>query len=300
VRKILPGKVRGSICFLLIVLNTLLWMIPLFIFGIFKFLMPIPAVRNMLNKWITFVCQSWNLWNDAIFDFMIPMRWDIDGIENLTMEASYLVLSNHQSWVDILVLEKIFLKRIPFLKFFIKKELLWIPVLGFSWWALDYPVMHRFSKETLEKNPHLKGKDLETTKKACEKFKNMPVSVMNFVEGTRFTPEKHKRQASPFKHLLRPKAGGTAFVINAMGDQFKAILNVTIVYPHGIKTIWEYVCGELDEIIVRVERLPVTKDILGDYFNDEKFQQRFQEWINTIWQKKDHTIGNILQERLAA
>jgi len=210
VRKILPGQVRGGICFVLIVLNTLFVMFPLFAFGILKFLMPVPAIRNILNDGVTFVCQTWNIVNDKIFDFIVPVRWDIQSVENLNQNDSYLVLSNHQTWVDILVLEKIFLKKIPFLKFFIKKELLWIPVLGFSWWALDYPVMHRYSKEMLKKNPHLQGKDLETTKKACEKFKTMPVSVMNFVEGTRFTSEKHSRQQSPFKHLLRPKAGGTA------------------------------------------------------------------------------------------
>jgi 1-acyl-sn-glycerol-3-phosphate acyltransferase len=299
VGKILPGQVRGGICFVLIVLNTLLVMFPLFAFGILKFLIPIPSIRKLFSLGVTFVCQTWNIWNDKIFDFMVPVKWDIQVVENLDKNGSYLVLSNHQTWVDILVLEKIFLKKIPFLKFFIKKELMWIPVLGFSWWALDYPVMHRFSKEMLKKNPHLKGKDLETTQKACEKFKSMPVSVMNFVEGTRFTPEKHQRQQSPFKHLLRPKAGGTSFVLNALGDQFKNILNVTIVYPHGPKNIWEYACGELDEIIVRVEQIPVTEDILGDYFNDEAFQQKFQIWLNTLWQRKNDQIETILQQRAA-
>jgi 1-acyl-sn-glycerol-3-phosphate acyltransferase len=299
VRKILPGQVRGAICFVLIVLNTLFTSVPLFLFGILKFLIPVPFIRNIFNKGVTFVCETWNLVNDKIFDVLVPVKWDIQNVENLDINGSYLVISNHQTWVDILVLEKIFLKKIPFLKFFIKKELMWIPVLGFSWWALDYPVMHRYSKEMLEKNPHLKGKDLETTQKACEKFKTMPVSVMNFAEGTRFTPEKHKRQQSPFKHLLRPKAGGTAFVLNALGDQFKTILNVTIVYPHGAKGSWEYACGELDEIIVRVEQIPVTKDILGDYFTDEHFQQRFQEWLNTLWQRKNNQIETILQQRAA-
>ncbi len=298
--KLLPGQMRGAIVFMLVVINTLFWMFPLFAIGILKILIPVSAVRKMLSAGVTFVCQTWNVWNDKIFDFMIPVRWDIRGVENLDKNGSYLVLSNHQTWVDILVLEKIFLKKIPFLKFFIKKELMWIPVLGFSWWALDYPVMHRFSKHTLEKNPHLRGKDLETTQKACKKFKEMPVSVMNFVEGTRFTPEKHQRQQSPFKHLLRPKAGGTAFVLNALGDQFKTILNATIIYPHGVKNIWEYACGELDEIIVRVEQIPVTKNILGDYFNDEAFQKRFQSWLNSLWQQKNDQIGHILDQRASS
>ncbi len=293
-KRILPGRIRGVFCSALIICNTLFWMLPLFITGMLKFLIPVSIIRLQLGKAVTFVCAAWNSWNNKIFSFMLNIRWDIQGTESLKKNNSYLVISNHQTWVDILVLENVFLGKIPFLKFFIKKELMWIPVLGFSWWALDYPVMKRYPKEELAKKPHLKGMDLETTRKACEKFKTMPVSVMNFTEGTRFTVEKHQRQRSPFKHLLRPKAGGTAFALNALRDHLDAILNVTIVYPRGVKNLWEFLCGELDEVIIRVTEIPIPADILGDYDNDPEFKKHFQAWLNNLWEEKDAEISRLM------
>ena len=298
--KKLSGQLRAISVLLLVVANTLLWMIPLFITGIFKFLIPVATIRKIFNKAITFVCNTWNSWNNIIVDLTQNIRWDIKGHENLKKNDSYLILSNHQTWIDIIILEKIFINKIPFLKFFIKQELIWIPVLGFSWWALDYPFMKRYSKEFLEKNPHLKGKDLEITRKACEKFKDMPVSVMNFVEGTRFTPQKHKKQQSPYKNLLRPKAGGTALVLDALGKQLQTILNVTIHYPQGIKTIWQFFCGEVNEVVVRIDKIPITGEILGNYFEDAEFKSRFQRWLNGIWEKKDASLTRLAQRPDAA
>lgn len=294
--KKISGYIRGVSALGLVVLNTVFWMVPLFGAGILKFLLPVPALRKMFNVAVTFVCNTWNQWNNFIIDLTQDIVWDVEGHENLKKDDSYLVLSNHQTWNDIIVLEKIFINKIPFLKFFIKQELVWIPVLGFSWWALDYPFMKRYSKEFLKKNPHLKGKDLEATRMACEKFKDMPVSVMNFVEGTRFTREKHKKQQSPFRHLLRPKAGGTALVLDALGRQLQTILNVTIYYPQGPKTLWQFFCGEVNRVVVRIEKIPISSDVLGDYFNDPAFRDWFQKWINDLWSQKDGFL-DVLSEQ---
>lgn len=291
----IAGQVRAIAVLFILIMNTLFWMIPLFIAGIFKFVIPVPGFRKICSMAVTYVCTTWNSWNNRVIDLTQNIIWDVQGLEDLNITDSYLVLCNHQTWVDIVVLEKIFINKIPFLKFFIKQELIWIPVLGFSWWALDFPFMKRYSKEFLAKNPHLKGKDLESTRKACEKFKNMPVSVMSFVEGTRITPRKHKNQQSPYKHLLRPKAGGTALVLDALGKQLKTILNVTIYYPQGIKAIWQFFCGEVNEVVVRIEKLPVTEEILGDYFMDPEFKSRFQKWLNGLWEKKDATLTHLSQ-----
>ncbi len=186
-----------------------------------------------------------------------------------------------------------FMDKVPMLKFFLKKELIWVPILGLAWWALDFPFMRRYSSEFLEKNPHLRGKDLESTKKACEKFRTIPVCVVNFVEGTRFRPEKHKRQKSPYIHLLNPKAGGVAFVVSAMGDCIQKIINVTIVYPDGADNFWGFISGRIRRIIVDVEVLPITSDIRGDYFNDAEFKKKFCNWINTLWKEKDIKITRL-------
>jgi len=154
--------------------------------------------------------------------------------------------------------------------------------------------MKRYSKQFLKKKPHLKGKDLEITRKACEKFKTSPISIMNFVEGTRFTAEKHKRQQSPYQSLLKSKAGGVGYVLTSMGDQLNAILDVTIVYPGGIKNFWSFVCGDIKEIKVRVKQMPVTTDLLGDYTTDRSFRVRFHNWLNDLWKEKDQSIQDML------
>jgi 1-acyl-sn-glycerol-3-phosphate acyltransferase len=265
----------------------------LFIAAFLKLLM--PFWKKHYNRLLNWIAEKWIFINIVNQKLINNIRWDVTGLENLKPDGWYLVMANHQSWTDILVLQRIFHKRIPFLKFFLKKELIWVPFLGLAWWALDFPFMKRYSKAFLDKYPHLKGKDIEITKKACEKFKTIPVSVMNFVEGTRFTAEKHKRQKSPYANLLNPKAGGVAFVLSAMGEQLHKIVNVTIVYPGGAKSFWGFLCGKIGEIKVMVETLPVNREIIGDYVNKEEFRENFQKWINSLWEKKDIQIEAMLK-----
>jgi 1-acyl-sn-glycerol-3-phosphate acyltransferase len=270
--------------------------IPLYFVALLRLAMPVGVWRHICSRIIDGVATGWvaiNNWNMRITK---NIQWDVRGTDSdkLKTDEWYLILSNHQSWVDILILQKIFHRKIPLLKFFIKKELIWVPFLGFAWWALDFPFMKRYSNAFLEKHPHLKGKDIETTRKACEKFKTIPISVMNFVEGTRFTIEKHQRQQSPFNYLLRPKAGGTAMVLDSMGERLRRILNVTIAYPEGEKSFWAFLCGRIREIRVRVECLPIGKELLGDYFDDVEFREQFQEWLTALWADKDRQLEDLL------
>jgi 1-acyl-sn-glycerol-3-phosphate acyltransferase len=254
-----------------------------------------PFWKKQYTWLLTFIADKWVLINTLNQKLINNIRWDVKGLDGLKEDGWYLVLANHQSWTDILVLQRIFHRKIPFLKFFLKKELIWVPFLGLAWWALDFPFMKRYSKAFLDKYPHLKGKDIEITRRACQKFKTLPVSVMNFVEGTRFTPEKHKFQKSPYFNLLNPKAGGVAFVLSAMGEQLNHIVNVTIVYPDGTKSFWDFICGKVREIKVMVETIPVSREIIGDYANNDEFRNNFQKWINSIWQQKDMRIDSMLK-----
>ncbi|HUT53565.1 MAG TPA: acyltransferase [bacterium] len=290
----LPGPVKGALSFLLIVINTVFWCLLLFPMAFLKFIFPVPAWRRLCGKALNAIATNWIMVNNWNLWLLTGIRWKVTGLEALRMDQWYLVVSNHQSWSDILVLQKVFNRRVPFLKFFLKQELIWVPILGLAWWALDYPFMKRYSKEFLEKHPELKGKDLATTRKACEKFRTMPVSIMNFVEGTRFTAAKHESQRSPYRRLLRPKAAGVAFVLGAMGERLSGILNVTIVYPDGARDLWQFLCGRVGEVRVKVEALPVTPEILGDYFDDEQYRERFQEWLNGLWAEKDGVFGEML------
>lgn len=214
------------------------------------------------------------------------------GTDPLDVNGWYMLISNHRSWLDIILLGDVFNRKIPTQKFFMKKSLLWkLPVAGLVCYILGYPFMERHTREQIRKNPELKGKDIETTKEACNKFKLLPNTVINFVEGTRFTQEKHDRQSSPFKYLLKPKAGGTAVVVFEMREHLTGIVNVTIDYePHEV-TLWHFLRGDFDRINIHYEVLPITEEIIGNYYEDREFRSRIQQWLNDIWQRKDTLIA---------
>jgi len=287
----LPHSLKGTLSLLLYTVNTIFMTIPLILLSFFKFLIPVYSLIVILDKILITIAGLWigiNSFNSKLF---CKINWDIRGLEKLDKKEWYLILSNHQSWVDILALQTILNQKIPMLKFFLKKELIWVPFLGLAWWALDFPFMKRYSKNQLKESPHLKGKDLESTKKACEKFKHTPVSIINFVEGTRFTPQKKSRQKdNHFTYLLTPKAGGVAFVLGSMGEYLHKIIDVTIVYPEKIPTFWEYISGRVDTIIIDFQVIPIPDSLTGDYFNDPEYKNHFCNYLNTLWQEKDQRI----------
>ena len=222
----------------------------------------------------------------------------LDPGADLRRDGHYLVLANHQSWVDILVLQKVFNRRIPLLRFFLKRQLFWVPLLGLAWWALDFPFMGRYSKREIARNPELGKRDMEATRRACAKFVDIPVSVMNFVEGTRYTPDKHASQASPYRHLLKPKSGGVAFVLDAMGQGLHAIVDVTIAYPGGRPSMMDLMANRVPQVVVQVRQRPIPGELVeGDYQSDRAFRARFQQWMNGVWQDKDADLDRLLGQR---
>ncbi|WP_339469350.1 acyltransferase [Pseudomonas capeferrum] len=289
----------GILTTLLLLLNTVVLICPLLVFALLKLVLP-GRGRDYASAAVMWVAETWSEIDKAIFALCIPTQWDIRGVERLRKDTSYLAVSNHQSWVDIPALIESLNRRTPFFKFFLKKELIWVPLLGLAWWGLDYPFMKRYSKAFLDKHPELKGKDLEITKAACELFKRQPVTVVNYLEGTRFTEAKRQEQQSPYRHLLKPKAGGVAFVLAALGEQLDALLDVTIVYPgHKAPGFWDLLNGSISRVIIdiRVRELdPALWD--GDYENDPAFRQTVQAWVNQLWLEKEQRI-ELLRGELA-
>lgn len=290
----LPAPLIGLIAFSLLAINSFFWVPILLFLAVFKLLLPFRAVRLRLDPVLVRIAEAWIVCNSGWMALTQKAHWDVQGIEGLDPRGWYLVNCNHQSWADILVLQHLLTRRIPLLKFFLKQQLLWVPIMGLAWWALDFPFMRRHGEEALKAHPELRARDQETTRLACEKFSLIPTSVMNFCEGTRFTLAKHQRQQSPYRHLLKPKAGGIALALNVMGDKFRAILDVTIVYPEGAPNFWEFLCGRMPRVRVRVQRLAVPRHLAtGDYANDPATREAFQQWIQQIWQDKDAQIERL-------
>lgn len=234
----------------------------------------------------------WLRSNYFLLNYLIPMKWEVTGLDQLVLKEWYLLISNHQSWADILILQYIFSNKIPPLKFFLKRELLWtLPIASWACWLLDFPFMHRYSKTKLANYPELKNKDIEEAKKASVKFKKIPTTVANFVEGTRFSQKKHDLQNSPYHYLLRPKATGIASSLAILGDFFHKILNVTIIYPPDKVGLFDFLSGNVKKIIIDVETIAITKDWLGDYKNDRYYRINFQKKLNELWKRKDQLIS---------
>lgn len=292
----LPPLLVGLIASVLMAINALFWVPILLLVSVVKLLIPVKAVRLLIDPVLLRIAENWISGNSAWMALTQRTQWDVQGIEGLDPRSWYLVNCNHQSWVDILVLQHLLNRRIPLLKFFLKQQLIWVPVMGLAWWALEFPFMRRHSEEFLKKHPEMRGKDQETTRKACEKYALIPTSVMNFLEGTRFTEAKHQRQNSPYQHLLKPKAGGIALALNAMGDKFQSILDVTIVYPDGRPDFWDFTCGKVKRIVVRVRALPVPQHLLtGDYATDPAVREAYQKWVQQLWLDKDAHIEALLK-----
>jgi 1-acyl-sn-glycerol-3-phosphate acyltransferase len=292
----LPAFARGSLALLLIATNTLAWCALLLTVSLVKLALPARGIRKRVDPLLNAMATGWIGCNGAILRVTQRRRWDVEGNEQLLRDGWYMVLCNHQSWADILVLQQVLSRRVPMLKFFLKQQLIYVPVIGLAWWALDFPFLRRHGKTALAKRPELRQQDRDAARRACERFRLVPTSVMSFPEGTRFTATKHATQSAPYRHLLRPKAGAVAMSLEAMGDRFRSVLDVTIVYPGGAPTFWQFLCGKGDRVIVRVNQVPIPASFCtGDYVGDNAFRRRFHGWLESLWQAKDDQIERLLR-----
>ncbi|GLQ71925.1 acyltransferase [Vibrio penaeicida] len=280
----------------LVILTSALCSIPIVLLALVKFLVPGQKLKTHVTRGANFFMWLWATLNGLILIISNRIEWRIEGGEGLKKEGWYLMISNHLSWTDIVVLCSVFKDRIPMPKFFLKQQLLYVPFVGMACWALDMPFMRRYSREYLIRHPEKRGQDLATTRRSCEKFRHLPTTVVNYVEGTRYTSEKQKKSSAPYQHLLSPKSGGIAYTLAAMGEQFDHIIDVTLAYPDNIDTPFkDMLMGKMKRIEVRIRLIPMTEEVKGDYFNDKPYKRQFQQWLGNIWRDKDEVLRNIYQ-----
>ena len=249
------------------------------------------------------ITNSWLSVNNWLIDHVLPnTQWDISIDENLqlSMQCRYLMTCNHQSWVDTTVNQYFGLTRMPLTRFFTKWELIFIPFVGQAFKILGFPMMKRHSKAQIEKKPALKDRDMQEARKACQQLLSQPFTLLNYLEGTRFTKEKHDQQQSPYQHLLKPKAGGLALALNILGDQIDALVDMTIVYPDGVPGYSEFWLGEVPRIAVNLRKIHIPDWVLGgNYEDDAEYRERFQQWVHELWLEKDQLIES-MQQKFAA
>lgn len=279
----------------LTILLTILCSVPIIIAGLVKLILPIPAIWRSVSAFCNFMMYCWCEGLAALLHLNPHLKWEIEGLEKLNKKNWYLLICNHHSWADIVVLCVIFRKHIPMNKYFLKQQLAWVPFIGLACWALDMPFMRRYSHSYLIRHPERRGKDVETTRRSCEKFRTHPTTIVNFVEGSRFTEEKRRQTRSPYKNLLPPKAAGIAMALGVLGAQFDKLLDVTLCYPENNDSpFFDMLSGKLTRIVVRVNLLPVAEELHGDYVSDKNFKRRFQQWLNTLWEEKDTLLTSLI------
>ena len=289
--RFLPAPVRGVLTSVALGLNTLVMTGAMVLPALVKLAVRGGPVRAACDRLLNGLASAWVGVNNAWIAAVSPQAWDVELPAGLHRRGWYLVSPNHRSWVDIVVLQRVFHDQIPFLKFFLKKELIWVPVIGLAWWALDFPFMARGKGRGARQN------DLKTTRQACEKFKRLPTTVINFLHGTRFTPAKHAPQGGSYRHLLEPKFGGIGVALATMGDVFEALLDVTLVYPDGTPTFWDLLCGRCTRVIVRVKPRPIPAELIGgDPLSDKALRQKLKAWVDEQWREKDELIDRLLAD----
>ncbi|MFK7886233.1 MAG: acyltransferase [Gammaproteobacteria bacterium] len=291
----LPEPIRGVITSVISILNLVFWCTPFYVLALLK-LLPIPALKRACFRGLEYLATRWIDGNNALAAAN-GTRFDVRGTDNLTYEDWYLIGTNHVSWVDVFALQKAFNHKIPFLRFFLKRQLIYVPLLGLAWWALELPFMTRHSRKEVEANPALRETDIAATRRACEPFRERPTSIINFLEGTRFRPEKHARQKSPYTNLLKPKVGGIAYAIEAIGQKMNTFLDVTLVYSTDNTSLWDLMTGRLQRIVVHVEKHVIPDDLMvGDYSADADYRARFKVWVEALWREKDARIDALRLE----
>lgn len=287
---------RGLVTIALLLVNLVVWGTLVMLAGILKFAVQITAPRSPLRTRVILMLASLGdrfvAANDRVFDRMLPTKWDVDGIpEDLDRNGRYLVISNHLSWVDIFVHFRIFHRRTAFIRFFMKHRLVWFPILGQACWALEFPFLRRYTAEYLQQHPEKRGEDIRTARKACQRYRHVPVTILSFLEGTRFTRDKQADQDSPWRHLLRPRIGAIAFVLASLGEQIDAVFDATVAYPGEDITFWRFACGRVPRIVVRIRKIDVPSEFLtAEITQPGAARDRFRAWIDAIWNEKDAVL----------
>jgi len=266
--------------------------VPIIICGLLRMASPTAQLKKIFTNGVEASALFWVSANHFIFRYLLSTKIKIIGAEQVNPKKNYLILANHQSWLDILMLEEALYRRTGFSRYFIKKNLLHIPLAGWACHILYYPSMRRVAKDQLLKNPERKGQDIAITRRACQKLKGIYFKLNNFPEGTRFTKQKHAKQQSPYRSLLKPKTGGIAHALNVLQDHLDGILDLTIVFAQPPNVI-RFFLGADYSITVVIKKLPITTDLIGDYEQDNTYRLHIQQFISSLWQEKDQLIATL-------
>lgn len=275
---------RGAVSFTILACYTLIGCILVYLLALAQLLCPIPRWRKQLRGANDEVITAWVLLNEQMCRVFRWIRIETNLSDTLAPRNNWwLIVSNHQSWADIVIVQIVLRKLAPPIKFFTKRELIWVPFLGFGLWLLRFPYVRRGKREPTQSRQQLHKKNRHELQRAAVQFHERPISLLLFLEGTRHTPKKHANQAPSFRYLLRPKLGGLAFSLEALANEVNHLVNVTINYRGKVPGFWNFVCGRCTQVDVLVETIPITETLKKD-LNGE---------VTKMWRAKDEVLAEL-------
>lgn len=285
---------KGLITFILILVELIIGFGTLAIINIPRALIPIKSFKVFISRVSNYIGD---LTVYGLKLIMLLMHGDsiiiIEEHEELDQDDWYMAMSNHQSWADIFVLLVAANYKLPLLKFFMKKELWWIPFVLLANKTLNMPFVNRHSKKEIDKNPSLRTRDYENTIKSCKRFLRCPSTIFSYAEGTRFTKEKHRNQQSPYNNLLTPKIGGMATALSAM-PAINTLVDYSLVYESSKRDAWSFLTGEMKNVKILVKKYDIPEYLKEkNYSADDQYREDFKDWIEDIWAQKDKDIENL-------
>ena len=286
---------KGSLSAAFITLNTAVVCVLLYPMALLRLLLT-GTWRSALTQRMDLIIDLWVSANKGLIRALrlidIEVEWPP---EPLGRHRWYMVVSNHQTWTDIILLQSVLRPALPPLKFFTKRELIWLPLVGLAMKLLGFPYVRRARQPGGDHSAASAAKDRDAINAACTVFRNHPTAVLSFLEGTRFTPAKRDARNSRFQHLLNPKFGGLSAVLSGLADQLDTLIDVTIHYPGDPPGFWDFLQGKCPCARMRVDAHRLTDGTRGP----DPAAQRGQvgAFIEELWREKDARLGEAEAER---
>ena len=294
----LPAPLLFVINFTFISVVKAILAIPVFVLAFVRLILPFGPVLSFVDRINQAVFYLWISNNAFLMWLTNRIQWDIQGADIEKIKGSCFIISNHVTWTDIVMLGQIYRGKIPITKFFLKHSLIYIPLIGLACLGLGMPFLRRYSKQQLLKNPKLKTKDIESTNKACRRLIHAPSTLVNFVEGTRYTKEKAAAVKSPYHHLMPPKAASLGIALGQIGKDIEILFNTTLRYPDNEESPFiDMLKGKLKTVYASIEPIKVTDEIIGDYLGDKQFKHSFTLWLRELWERKDAELDEMYKKR---
>ena len=271
---------RAAICLAAITLNLTFWALLLLV------LLPAkaaPRTRPWFRRVAARIYRAAVRVDNVLLRRVSRAAWRVREL-SLDPTRPHIVLSNHRSWADIFLVQSLIATRGPIVTFLCKRELLYVPIFGLIILAFDFPVLRRRSRRGADPAGR-RDDDRRRVADAAAALLDSPAAILSFAEGTRFTVAKRRRAAGDghYEHVLPPRAGGFAAMVEALAPGGGSIVDLTLAYPRP-STFWEFLGGAAGSVEVAWETMPIATVEPDEAAN----------WLNDRWRRKEESLDRSL------